>query len=141
MSRVIAADLCPSAACTALTLHPLAINAEAQVEQGLDDGPLAPFADDYRRALTERGYTAHTREHRLRQMARLSAWLEAGGLSVAELRRHVEEFLAFQRSIGRHRTELSRPGLLCLLDVLEELGKLERAEPSVISPTETDDES
>jgi site-specific recombinase XerD len=99
-------------------------------------GPLAPFADDYQQALTEPGYTAHTREHQLRQMARLSAWLEAGGLSVAELRRHVEKFLAFQRSIGRHLTQLSRPGLLCLLDVLEELGKLERGEPSVISPSE-----
>jgi integrase/recombinase XerD len=99
-------------------------------------GPLAPFADDYQRALTERGYTAHTREHQLRQMARLSAWLEEGGLSVAELRHHVEEFLTFQRSIGQHPTKLSRPGLLCLLDVLEELGKLERGEPSVISPSE-----
>lgn len=67
----------------------------SRLSRVLMTGPLAPFADDYQQALTERGYTAHTREQKLRQMARLSAWLEAGGLSVAELRRHVEEFLAF----------------------------------------------
>jgi integrase len=99
-------------------------------------GPLAPFADDFKGALTGRGYTGHTREQKLRQMARLSAWLEAGGLPVAELRRRVEEFLAFERSIGRHRSDLSRPGLMCLLEILEELGELERDEPPVISPTE-----
>ncbi|MGD0876234.1 MAG: hypothetical protein ABSA14_14800 [Acidimicrobiales bacterium] len=63
----------------------------SRLSRVLMTGPLAPFADDYQRALTERGYTAHTREHQLRQMARLSAWLEEGGLSVAELRHHVEE--------------------------------------------------
>jgi len=53
-------------------------------------------------------------------------------------RERVEEFLAFQRAGGRHRSEWSRPGLWCLLDVLEEIGELERGErASVASPAET----
>jgi integrase len=75
----------------------------------------------------------------LRQAARLSRWLEDRGLAVARLNRErVEEFLAFQRAGGRHRSEWSRPVLWCLLDVLEELGELERGErASIASPTET----
>lgn len=102
-------------------------------------GPLAPFADDYRRGLIERGYTPHTTVLQLRQVGRLSAWLETHGLTARELsRRRVEEFLAFQRGVGRHRAGWSRPGLLCLLDVLEALGVLAAAEEParVSSPTE-----
>jgi site-specific recombinase XerD len=59
-------------------------------------------------------------------------------LTVAELSvERVEEFLAFQRSTGRSRSQWSRPGLLCLLDVLGELGVVAAEEPSPpASPTE-----
>jgi len=102
-------------------------------------GPLAPFAETYRRELRKRGYTPRSAVNELRQAARLSRWLEDRGLAVARLNRErVEEFLAFQRAGGRHRSEWSRPVLWCLLDVLEELGELERGErASIASPTET----
>ncbi len=101
-------------------------------------GPLAPFAETYRRELRRRGYTPRSAVNELRQAARLSRWLEERGLAVARLNRErVEEFLAFQRAGGRHRSEWSRPGLWCLLDVLEKLGELERGErASIASPTE-----
>jgi site-specific recombinase XerD len=72
-----------------------------------------------------------------RQVARLSGWLEDRGLAPARLNRErVEEFLAFQRANGRHRSEWSRPGLCCLLEVLENLGELEHEEKEVASPNE-----
>ena len=47
-------------------------------------GPLAPFADAYGAELRRRGYTALTTVNELRQVARLSRWLEAGGLTSGE---------------------------------------------------------
>jgi integrase/recombinase XerD len=101
-------------------------------------GPLAPFAGTYSRELRRRGYTPRSAVNELRQAARLSRWLEDHELMVARLNRErVEEFLAFQRAGGRHRSEWSRPGLWCLLDVLENLGGLEHEERApVASPGE-----
>jgi integrase/recombinase XerD len=101
-------------------------------------GPLAQFADAYDLALRGRGYTPLTAVNQLRQVARLSRWLEANGLSVTELNgERVEEFLAVQRAGGRDRGSWSRPGLLCLLDVLGGLGVLAAGEPAVAaSPTD-----
>jgi site-specific recombinase XerD len=74
----------------------------------------------------------------LRQVARLSRWLDDRDLAPARLNRErVEEFLDFQRANGRHRSEWSRPGLCCLLEVLESLGELEHEERPVASPSET----
>ena len=81
--------------------------------------PLAPFAGVYELELRRRRYTPLTVVNQLRQVARLSHWLETNGLAVAELTGdRVEEFLDFQRASGRYRAQWSRPGLLCLLDVL-----------------------
>lgn len=45
------------------------------------------------------------------------------GLTAAQLdERQVGEFLAVQRAEGRHRSQWSRPGLVCLLDVLRDQG-------------------
>lgn len=115
------------------------VKSTSRLSRVLMTGPLAPFADDYRRGLSERGYTPHTTEHQLRQVGRLSVWLETRGLTAGELNRgRVEEFLAFQRGVGRHRAGWSRPGLLCLLDVLGALGVLAAGEEParVSSPTE-----
>lgn len=88
-------------------------------------GPLAPFAEAYSVELLERGYTPLTMVNQLRQVAGLSRWIEAGGVSVAELSNaRVEEFLACRRAAGWLRLGMSRPGLLCLLDVLDGLGVL-----------------
>jgi integrase/recombinase XerD len=94
-------------------------------------GPLAPFADAYRVELRERGYTPLSIVNELRQAARFSRWLEAGGLTVAEVSEaRVEQFFEWQRANWRHRHSWSRPGLRCLLDVLRELGVLAAEEPA-----------
>ena len=85
-------------------------------------GPLTPFADAYAAELSRRGYTPLTSVNQLRGVVRLSRWLEANGLSVAGLSGdRVEAFLAWQRVAGGCRSQVSRPGLLCLLEVLREL--------------------
>ena len=95
----------------------------SRVSKVLMTGPLAPFADAYALELKQRCYTPLTSVVQLRQVARLSNWLEVRGLGVAELTgERVEEFLTFQRATGRWRAQWSRPGLLCLLDVLQRLG-------------------
>lgn len=110
----------------------------SRVSRVVVTGPLAPFVDAYRLELRRRGYTRRTTVNQLRQAARLSRWLEATGRSAAEVSREgIEEFLAFQRGTGRSRSLWSCPGLLCLLDVLRELGVVAAEEPSPpVSPTE-----
>jgi len=84
---------------------------------------LEPFVDAYRLELVVRGDTPRSVVPQLRQVGRLSRWLQGQGLTVAELDEHrVGAFLAVQRADGRHRSQWSRSGLLCLLDVLRELG-------------------
>jgi integrase/recombinase XerD len=102
-------------------------------------GPLAPFAAVYRRELRRRGYTPRSAVNMLRQVARLSRWLEDRELGAERLdRERVEEFFVFQRFGGRHRAQWSRPGLWCLLEVLEVLGALEYGERApTLSPSET----
>jgi integrase/recombinase XerD len=91
-------------------------------------GPLAAFADAYRVELRARGYTALTTVNELRQMARLSRWLEGSGLTAADVSgERVEEFLSVQRAAGR-RLACSRPTLIALLDVLGGLGVLTASE-------------
>lgn len=88
-------------------------------------GPLAAFADAYSAELRRRGYTPLSTVNELRQVARLSRWLEAGGYQAGELsRERVEEFLVWQRAGGRHRCQWSRPGLVLLLEVLRGLAVL-----------------
>jgi integrase len=100
-------------------------------------GPLAPFEAAYRAELRRRGYTPRSAVNELRQVARLSRWLEASGLGAADLGRgRVEEFLAFQRGGGRFRSQWSRPGLLCVLDVLRGLGVVAEEPAEQASPRE-----
>jgi len=98
-------------------------------------GPLAPFAEEYRLELLARGYTVRSAVNELRQVERLSRWLEVGGLEARDLSPgQIEEFLAVQRRAGRVRSQ-SRPGLLCLLGVLQERGVA--AEPPAARPSPT----
>lgn len=101
-------------------------------------GPLAPFAAAYTSRLQERCYTPLTIVCQLRQVARLSRWLEAAGSTAADLSGgRVEEFLAVQRAERRHRGQWSRPGLLCLLEVLRELDEAPAEELAQVgSPTQ-----
>lgn len=109
----------------------------SRVSRVLVTGTLASFTRAYEAELKDRGYTRRTAVNLLRQVAWLSRWLEANGLTAADLSvRRVEEFLAFQRTTGRSSL-WSRPGLLCLLDVLRAAGVPIGEEPAVPpSPTE-----
>jgi hypothetical protein len=63
--------------------------------------------------------------------------LEAAGLTVADVSEaRVEEFLAWERAGGRHRSQWSRPGVRCLLGVLCGLGVLAAEELAVGSPSD-----
>jgi integrase/recombinase XerD len=110
----------------------------SRVSGVLMTGPLAPYDAEYGRELRKRGYTSRSAVNELRQVARLSRWLGASGLTAAELNGgRVEEFLAFQHSTGRFRSQWSRPGLLCLLDVLRGLGVVAAEDrPPEASPRE-----
>jgi integrase/recombinase XerD len=110
----------------------------SRVSRVLMTGPLAAFADAYRVELGRRGYTPLSTVTELRQAARFSRWLDAGGLTVAEVNEaRVEEFFEWQRANWRHRQSWSRPGLRCLLDVLRGLGVLAAEEPAQAgSPTD-----
>src|SRR5438552_3605206 len=111
----------------------------SRVSRVLMRGPVAPFAEAYAAELRARGYTRLSTVNQLRQVGRLSRWLEADGCEASELsRERIEEFLVWQRVGGRHRCQWSRPGLLCLLEVLCGLGVLAAAgEPAPAgSPTE-----
>ena len=101
----------------------------SRVSRVVMTGPLAGFAEAYVLELRRRGYTPLTSVNQLRQVGRLSSWLATQGVGVAELtRERVEEFLAVQRAVGRHRSQWSRPGLLCLMEVLAGLSVI-GAEP------------
>lgn len=85
-------------------------------------GPLAPFAERYRVELLARGYTAHSAVNQSRQVAWLSRWLEDRGQEACDVSGElIEEFLAWRRQAGHVRSQ-SRPGLLCLLEVLRSAG-------------------
>jgi integrase/recombinase XerD len=93
-------------------------------------GPLAVFADAYSAELRVRGYTPLTTINQLRQVAGLSRWLQVDGLSAAALSSgRVDEFLAARRAAGFASSGMSRPGLMCLLEVLRDLGVLGPEKP------------
>jgi len=74
-------------------------------------GPLAPFAEDFRSGLLERGYAPLSIVNQLRQVARLSCWLGERGLGAADVSEgRISEFLAFQRAGGRYRKEVVTGG-------------------------------
>jgi site-specific recombinase XerD len=100
-------------------------------------GPLVPFEDAYREELRRRGYTVRSAVCDVRQVARFSRWLDAGGLTVADVSEaRVDEFMVWQRADGSYRSHWSRPGLRCLLDVLRELGAASEEPVAPRSPTE-----
>jgi site-specific recombinase XerD len=92
-------------------------------------GPLGRFADAYRAELTACGYASRTVVNEVRQVARLSCWLEASGLHASDLSQaRVEQFLTARGAAGQ---SASRSGLLCLLEVLWSVGAIE-SEPLVV---------
>jgi len=96
-----------------------AVSRVSRVSGVVMSGPLVAFVDAYRVELLGRGYTIRVAVIQLRQVGRLSRWMDRQGWAASELSEgRLEEFLAVQRADGRHRSQSSRPGLLCLLEVL-----------------------
>lgn len=109
----------------------------SRVSRVLVTGPLGPFADAYWARLEERCYSQLSAVNLQRQVAQLSRWLGAEGMAVEQLSEAgIEAFLAAQRASGRSRSSMSRPGLLCLVELLRELGVVSVPVRSVGSPTE-----
>ena len=83
-------------------------------------GPLAPFAAAFVSRLGGLGYTTLTTTCAMRSMARLSRWLDAGGMTVADLTgERVEQY------VHEGRTGASSPrSLAALLGWLDSLGVL-----------------
>lgn len=109
----------------------------SRVSRVLITGPLAPFADHYRERLKERRYTRLSVVNLERQVAQVSRWLEAQGLGVEQLSEaRIEAFVGVQRASGRAPSSLSRPGLVCLLELLRELGVV--AGPILPTPSPTE---
>ncbi len=110
---------------------------QSRVSNVLVKGPMAPFAEAYRRALEERCYTPLSAVNLQRQVAHLSSWLDGQGIEVGQLGvASIEAFLAFERSSGRDPSCLSRPGLVSLLGLLRDLGVVSAQAQPVLSPSE-----
>src|ERR1035437_7439199 len=85
-------------------------------------GPLAPYAQQFRSLLTQRGYTPLTRVSQLQVMVHLSKWLRAGELDAGDLTpERVDKYLAQRRTDG-YSSFFSRASLTQLLDVLAGCG-------------------
>lgn len=108
-----------------------------RVSRVLVRGPLAPFAAAYGARLKERHYRPLSAVNLQRQMAQFSRWLEATGVGVEQFdEAHIEAFLNTRRSSGTAPSQMSRPGMECLLGLLRELGVAAAAVPSELSRTE-----
>ncbi len=82
-------------------------------------GPFGPFATAYGAELRELGYTPLGVVKQLRQLARLSRWLEQAGMGAADLSDDaLERFVAAGLGLGTAST----PGLAALLVVVRRAG-------------------
>src|SRR2546430_17677262 len=84
-------------------------------------GPLAPFADDYRVKLRERGYTPRSIIGELRHLACLSRWLDERRLDTADLgNERLEQFLSEMPRRRDGGSVCSRPAPVQGLEGLQE---------------------
>jgi site-specific recombinase XerD len=94
-------------------------------------GPLAVFAGGFRAGLDRLGYTPSSREYKLAEVAKLSAWLEGQGLGAGDIcRARIEEFLSDLASRpGRAPTLVAMRPLLAWLGRLGLAGDDPRSAP------------
>jgi integrase/recombinase XerD len=98
------------------------------VVQGVQiTGPLADYADDYGVKLKEHGYRPSSIIVGLRQVARLSRWLEVRQLGTADLgKERLDQFVCEQPRRRDGSRACSRRTLTQMLEVLDEQHGLER---------------
>lgn len=100
-------------------------------------GPLADYADGYRRELDGRGYSLSRATGLMLQMARLSRRMaqlgrEAGDLSDDD----IEQFVAHRRSVSRDDRQLTVRVMAPLLEYLRGLGIVAQPVPAVMTAQE-----
>lgn len=106
--------------------------AKSRVSKVVVNGPLAPFVTAYTAELHELGYTPLGTVKQLRQMARLSRWLEQSEIEPAGLTGEVlERFLAVGSRDGAQTPWA--PGLMTLLVVLRRGGVTAEAGQDVLA--------
>lgn len=100
-------------------------------------GPLAQYAEGFRRELTGLGYRPNAACNQLQLMAHLSRWLDANGVAVEDVSAaRVAEFLAHRRAEG-YTLWLSAKALAPLLGFLREQGVVPAvAEPGPVGDVE-----
>lgn len=92
-------------------------------------GPLAPFADGFRRELLDAGHPPGGAKHYLKLMGQLNRWLAAEDRQVGELTSVVaEEFLATRRA-RRQRRVPTLASLVPLFEYLREQGVVRAQQP------------
>ena len=97
-------------------------------------GPLAPFADGYKRKLVALGHKPTTVRQHLRLMGQLIGWLAGEGLGAGDLTRaRAEEFLDARRT-GGQRPPATMASMAKLLDDLIEQRVVRAELPAVASP-------
>lgn len=100
-------------------------------------GPLAPFADGFRRALADRGYACEPVRKQMLLMAHVSRWLAGHGLGPAELTGTiVERSLAARREAG-YCDHVSLRAMSPLLGYLRDV----RVAPSVSTMADSPEEA
>lgn len=93
------------------------------------EGPLAPFAKDFRARLADLGYTPLTRVNAMRLTAHVSSWLEANDLAAGDLsdERVVQYFE--ERRAGGLSASWTPASVAPLLEMLRQVGVLEVEPP------------
>ena len=87
-------------------------------------GPLAPFADGFKARLGDLGYSPLTIVNEMRLVLHVSRWLEAGGLSAADLTPdRVDAYIVARRSAG-YRSSTTPRSLTHLVGFLTVSGVL-----------------
>lgn len=85
-------------------------------------GPVAPYAQQLRAVLAERGFTPLSRVNQLQVMQHLSKWMQVGGLDITDLTsERVDEYVAHRRDDG-YACYCTRSSIVQLLDVLAACG-------------------
>lgn len=100
-------------------------------------GALAPFADVFREALRDRGFTKSVVNQHTHLMAHLSLWLTARGLVAEQLTADAVQVFLADRRVEGHAVLVSTRGVAPLLDFLRDRGVIAVwSTPTPVGPME-----